>query len=78
MNGKKTHTHITRKSKMNEAQVCIKIKPKGLSQRFEEGEEGDGRSDVFNIIQKRPDTDVHLKIDAAMESCRSYKEVRSR
>ena len=32
-----------------------------------------GRSDV-NIIQKRPNTVVRLKIDAAMESRRSYKE----
>ena len=37
-----------------------------------------GRSDVFNIIQKRPNTVVHLKIDAAMDSRRSYKEVRTR
>ena len=31
-----------------------------------------------NIIQKRPNTVVHLKIDEAMESRRSYKEVRRR
>ena len=35
-------------------------------------------SDVFNIIQKRPNTVVHLKIDAAVESRRSYMGVRSR
>ena len=29
------------KSKRNEVQLYVTIKPKGLSQRFEEGEEGD-------------------------------------
>ena len=34
---------------------------------------------LYNVIQKRPNNTVaHLKIDAAMESRRSYKEVRSR
>ena len=58
--------------------LYVTTKPKGLSQRFEESEEGTGRSDVFNIIQKRPNTVVHLKIDAVMEGRRSYKEVGSR
>ena len=59
--------------------VCINdiITKNSLGQRFEE--RGRGRpADVFNIIQKRPNTVVHLKTDAAMESRRSYKEVRSR
>ena len=34
--------------------------------------------DVFNIIQKRPNTFVHLKVEEAMEGRRSYKEMRSR
>ena len=37
-----------------------------------------GRSYVFKMFQKRPNTIVHLKIDAAMESRRSYKGARSR
>ena len=58
--------------------VTIKAKLKGcLGQRFEERRRG-RPADVFNVIQKRPNTVVHLKIDAAMESRRSYKEVRSR
>ena len=36
-------------------------------------------SDVFNIIiQKIPNTVVHLKVDVAMEGRRSHKEMRSR
>ena len=35
-------------------------------------------SDVFNIIQKRPNTVVHLKVDEAVEGRRSHKEMRSR
>ena len=55
--------------------VTIK-KSKGLGQRVEERRRG-RPADVFNIIQKRPNV-VHLKIDEAIESRRSYKEVRSR
>ena len=59
--------------------ICNKtIKAKGLSQRFEEKRTG-RPADVFNLIQKkRPNTVVNLKTDEAMESRRSYKEVRSR
>ena len=35
-------------------------------------------SDVFNIIQKRPNIVVHLKVDEAMEGRTSHKEMRSR
>ena len=42
-------------------------------------EEVDQQIDVFNIIiQKRPNTVVHLKIEGAMEGRRSHMEVRSR
>ena len=54
------------------------IEPKGLGQRFEERGSG-RRADVFNIIiQKRPKTVVHLKVDEAMEGRRSHKKMRSR
>ena len=56
--------------------VTIK-KANGLGQRFEERRRG-RPADVFNVIQKIPNTVVHLKIDAPMESCMLYKEVRSR
>ena len=36
------------------------------------------RIDVFIILQKRPNTSVHLKVDEAMEGRRSHKEARSR
>ena len=67
---------------MNEVQVHVTMKPKGLSQRFEESEEG-----AWHIRCLEHNTNpgktkhrfVHLKIDAAiMESRRSYKEARSR
>ena len=51
---------------------------------FKKAEEGDQQLliylvDVFNIIiYKRPNIVVHLKVDEAMEGCRSHKEVRSR
>ena len=45
---------------------------KGLGQRFEE-RRGGRPADVFNIIQERPNTVVHLKVDEAMEGRRSYK-----
>ena len=68
-----------RNRKRNEVHVYVTIKPKGLSQRFEEGEEGDRqiRCLQYNPEKKKPNAVVHLKIDAAMESRRSYKEVRS-
>ena len=53
------------------------IEPKGLGQRFEERRRG-RPADVFNIIQKRPNIVVHLKVDEAMEDRRSHKEMRSR
>ena len=58
--------------------VYVPIKAKGLGQRFEKRRRG-RPADVFNIImQKRPNTVVvHLKIDEAMESRRSYSEVAS-
>ena len=54
------------------------MKAKGLGQRFEERRRGRPADDVFSIIQKGPNTVVRLTIDEAMESCRSYKEVRGR
>ena len=55
--------------------VTLKVWVKDLKK----GEEGDQQIDVFSIIiQKRPNTAVHLKIDEAMEGRRSHKEVRSR
>ena len=71
-------TGYVRKCKRKEVQVYVTIKQGGLIPRFEESKRATGRLDVFNIIQKKPNTVVHLKIDAAMESRRSYKEVRSR
>ena len=59
--------------------MYVTIKLKCLSQRFEESFlVATGRSDVFNIVQKRSNTVVPLKIDAAVESLRSYKGMRSR
>ena len=48
---------------------------KGLGQRFEERRRGRPADDVFNIIQKRPNNVVHLKVDEAVEGRRSHKEV---
>ena len=56
----------------------LTIKPKGLGQRFEERRRGRPADDVFNVIQKRPNTVVHLKVDEAMEGRRSHKEMRCR
>ena len=55
----------------------LRIEPKGLGQRFEEGRRG-RPADVFNIIQKSPNTVVHLKVDEAMKGRRSRKKMRSR
>ena len=56
----------------------LRLEPKGLGQRFEEGRRG-RPADVFNIIQKRPNTVVvHLKVDEAMKGRWSHKEMRSR
>ena len=67
-----------RKRKRSEVyQVCINDRTKGLGQTFEE-KRGGRPADVFNIIQKRPNTVVHLKVDEAMEGHRSHMEVRSR
>ena len=66
-----------RKRRRSEVYV-LTIEPKGLGQRFEERRRG-RPADVFNIIiQKRPNTVVHLKVDEAMEGRRSHKEMRSR
>ena len=63
-------------SKRSEVYVFT-IEPKGLGQRFEERRRR-RPADVFNVIQKRPNTVVHLKVDEAMEGRRSQKEMRSR
>ena len=63
------------KSKRNKGHITIKAK--GLGQRFEERRRG-RPEDVFNIIQKRSNTVVHLKVDEAIEGRRSHKEMRSR
>ena len=55
----------------------LTIEQKGLGQRFEERRRG-RPADVFNIIQKRPNTVVHVKVDEVMEGRRSHKEMRSR
>ena len=68
-------TGYVRKSERNE--VYVTIKPKGLGERFE-GRRRGRPVDVFNIIQKRSITVVHLKVDEAMEGRRSHKEMRSR
>ena len=68
---------VVRKSKRSEVYVLLTIKQKGLGQRFEERRRG-LPADVFNIIQKRPNTVVHLKVDEAMEGRMSHKEMRSR
>ena len=40
----------------------------GLGEGFEEVKgEGDDQADVFNIIQKRPNTGVHLKVVEVVE-----------
>ena len=43
-------------------------------------DEDDDQADVFNIIQKRPNTvnGIHLKVEEAMEGRTSHKEGRSR
>ena len=55
----------------------LTIESKGLGQRFEERRR-ERPADVFNIIQKRPNTVVHLKVDEAMEGRRPHKGLRSR
>ena len=64
---------------MNEVQVYVTIKKtKSLSQRFEESEEGDRQIRCLQHNPEKTNTVVHLKIDAAMESSRSHKEVSCR
>ena len=53
------------------------IESKGLGQRFEERRKG-RPVDVLNIIKKRPNTVVPLKVDGAMEGRRSHKKMVSR
>ena len=73
---------MVRKRKRNEVEVHVTIKTKGLSQRFEESEEGDRqiRCLQHNNPENRkiPNIVVRLKVDEAMEGRRSYKEMRSR
>ena len=57
--------------------ICINDRTKRFGSRFEERRRGRPAEDVFNIIQKRPNTVVHLKVDEAMEGRRSHKEIRS-
>ena len=64
-----------RKSKRSEVYVLLTIESKGLGQRFEEKRRG-RPADVFNIIQKRPNTVVHLKVDEATKGRRSHKKMR--
>ena len=45
-----------RKRKRNEVQVYVTIKPEGLSQRFEEGEEGDRQ---IRCLQHNPENTKH-------------------
>ena len=47
-----------------------------MGQTFEERRRG-RPADVFNIIQKRPNTNVHLKVDEAMEGRRSHDLIYS-
>ena len=68
---------MVRKSKRSEVYL-LTIEQKGLGQRFEEEGRRGRPADVFNIIQKIPNTVVHLKVDEAMEGRRSHKEMRSR
>ena len=59
--------------------MYVTIKLKDLSQRFEESEEGDRQITCLQHNPEKTNTVVHLKIDAAVESRRSYKGlVRSR
>ena len=67
-----------RKRKRNEVQVYVTIKPKGLSQIFEEGEEGDRRIRCLQHNPEKTKPRCSPKIDVAVEGRRSYKEVRSR
>ena len=55
----------------------LTIEPKGLGQRFEEMRR-ERPADVNIIIQKIPNTVVHLKVDEAVEGRRSHKEMSSR
>ena len=68
---------LVRKSKRSGV-YFITIEQKCLGRRFEERRRGRPADDVFNIIQKRPNTVVHLKVDEAMEGRRSHMEVRGR
>ena len=59
-----------------EVQVYVTIKLEGLSQRFEESDEGDRQ---IRCLQHNPEkTRCSPEIDAAVEVRRSYKGVRSR
>ena len=65
--------YVVPKSKTERSEVYVStIQPKGLGQRFEERRNERPADDVFNIIQKRPNTIVHLKVDEAMENRRSH------
>ena len=61
----------------NKVYVTI-TRAKCLNQIFLKGRRRRPADDVFNILKKKSNNVVHLKIDEAMESRRSYKEVRNR
>ena len=76
INNGNTSYYVVRKSKRNEVYwYVLTIEPKGFGQRFEERRRG-RPADVFNIIQKRPYTVVHLKVDEAAEGRRSHKKIK--
>ena len=59
--------------------IYVTIKAKGLGQRFEDRRRGRSADRCQHNPEETKQTPfvVHLKIDEAMESRRSYKEVRS-
>ena len=71
---------MLRKRNRKEVQVYVTIKRESLIQRLEESEEGDRQ---IRCLQHNPENIkhlycVHLRLDEAMESPRSHKEMRSR
>ena len=62
------------------ASVCknkrnkVHVTKAGLNQRFLRKAERATSNDVFNIIQKRPNTVLHLNADEATESRRSHRK----
>ena len=66
------------KRKRQEVEVYVTIKPKGLSQRFEESDEGDRQIRCLQHNPEKTKTRCSPEINAAMEGRSSYKGVRSR